>query len=176
MFLDDRHLVTSLTANSTDHLARPTYRTEQPPTTVPSVSGHTPTGNTYINDVSSKRTSLYHPHNNNLHRATHAATVAATSAAHLTLSSKSSRSDLLTPSSSRSLQQQQQHQHSHYRHQQQHTQHTTEPVPLVYVGPRAVTLRQHGGTLADVAPTILALLDLAQPDEMSGQSLFCTSP
>ena len=53
---------------------------------------------------------------------------------------------------------------------QAHTAHTSRPVPLVYVGPRALELRD-GGTLADVAPTLLALMDLAQPPEMTGTSL-----
>ena len=57
--------------------------------------------------------------------------------------------------------------------ERQHTQHTTEPVPLVYTGPRTLTLRAAGGTLADVAPTILALLGLPQPEQMSGHSLIC---
>jgi len=52
---------------------------------------------------------------------------------------------------------------------QPHTAHTTGPVPLVYVG-RPARLRP-GGALQDVAPTLLALLDLPQPVEMTGQSL-----
>ncbi|MFC6633504.1 2,3-bisphosphoglycerate-independent phosphoglycerate mutase [Microbulbifer taiwanensis] len=50
------------------------------------------------------------------------------------------------------------------------TQHSTLPVPFVYVGERNVSLRD-GGSLADVAPTMLALMDLPQPAEMTGQSL-----
>lgn len=53
---------------------------------------------------------------------------------------------------------------------QPHTQHTTLPVPLVYVGPKAVTLSE-GGSLADVAPTMLALMELEQPAEMTGRNL-----
>ena len=45
------------------------------------------------------------------------------------------------------------------------------PVPLVYVGDRHVALRG-GGALRDVAPTLLDLLGLPQPAEMSGQSLL----
>ena len=45
------------------------------------------------------------------------------------------------------------------------------PVPLI-VTRLALRLRQHGGVLADVAPTILELLGLAQPGEMSGRSLI----
>ncbi|WP_323846409.1 2,3-bisphosphoglycerate-independent phosphoglycerate mutase [Microbulbifer magnicolonia] len=50
------------------------------------------------------------------------------------------------------------------------TQHSTLPVPFVYVGERKLHLRD-GGSLADVAPTMLALMDLPQPAEMTGQSL-----
>ena len=53
---------------------------------------------------------------------------------------------------------------------QPHTAHTTEPVPLVYLGERALAL-DSGGTLADVAPTLLALMDLPQPAEMTGRNL-----
>jgi len=52
-----------------------------------------------------------------------------------------------------------------------HTAHTTNPVPLIYVGPQTVTLR-FGGALCDVAPTVLRLLDLPQPAEMDGQCLI----
>ncbi|SDT89638.1 2,3-bisphosphoglycerate-independent phosphoglycerate mutase [Halopseudomonas salegens] len=53
---------------------------------------------------------------------------------------------------------------------QAHTAHTCEPVPFVYVGPRAVSLRD-GGILSDVAPTMLTLLGLEQPAEMTGRSI-----
>ncbi len=53
---------------------------------------------------------------------------------------------------------------------QKHTQHTTLPVPFIYVGPRNLNLRDNG-SLADVAPTLLAMLDIEQPAEMTGQSL-----
>ncbi len=53
---------------------------------------------------------------------------------------------------------------------QAHTAHTSAPVPLLYVGPRMLRFRG-GGTLCDVAPTLLALMGLAQPDEMTGRSL-----
>jgi len=49
-----------------------------------------------------------------------------------------------------------------------HTQHTVGPVPLVYVG-RNATL--HHGALRDLAPTVLALMGLPQPAEMTGHSL-----
>ena len=53
---------------------------------------------------------------------------------------------------------------------QAHTAHTCEPVPFIYVGQRALTLRD-GGVLADVAPTMLKLLGLPQPAEMTGLSI-----
>ncbi|GHD98192.1 phosphoglyceromutase [Defluviimonas sp. 20V17] len=52
-----------------------------------------------------------------------------------------------------------------------HTAHTTNPVPVVVVGgpPGA---RLHDGRLADVAPTVLQLMGLDLPPEMTGQSLI----
>lgn len=53
-----------------------------------------------------------------------------------------------------------------------HTAHTTNPVPCILIdGPPGISLRS-GGRLADVAPTVLELLGLAQPAEMTGQSLL----
>ena len=54
---------------------------------------------------------------------------------------------------------------------QAHTAHTSELVPLVYVGPGNVRL-DAGGTLSDVAPTLLELMGLAPPAEMRGRSLL----
>jgi 2,3-bisphosphoglycerate-independent phosphoglycerate mutase len=54
---------------------------------------------------------------------------------------------------------------------QPHTSHTVGPVPFVYVGTRMAGLRS-GGALRDVAPTILDLLGLPQPVEMTGRSLL----
>jgi len=51
-----------------------------------------------------------------------------------------------------------------------HTAHTTNPVPLVAVGTDATTLRS-GGALRDVAPTVLGLLGLEAPKEMTGRDL-----
>jgi 2,3-bisphosphoglycerate-independent phosphoglycerate mutase len=53
---------------------------------------------------------------------------------------------------------------------QAHTAHTSNPVPFLYVGPRSVTM-ESGGALSDVAPTMLALMGLAQPEEMTGRPL-----
>lgn len=52
-----------------------------------------------------------------------------------------------------------------------HTSHTAGPVPLVYVGPRSADLCP-GGSLRDIAPTLLDLLDLPRPAEMTGRSLL----
>jgi 2,3-bisphosphoglycerate-independent phosphoglycerate mutase len=52
-----------------------------------------------------------------------------------------------------------------------HTAHTTSPVPVILVGgPPGATLRT--GRLADLAPTILQLMGLPQPTEMTGQTLI----
>ena len=53
---------------------------------------------------------------------------------------------------------------------QPHTAHTINPVPLLYIGRDAVAIA--GGTLQDIAPTMLQLLGIKQPTEMTGQSLF----
>ncbi len=58
-----------------------------------------------------------------------------------------------------------------YESGQHHTQHTTEHVPLVYIGDKQLTLDPAGGILADIAPTLLALMDMQQPPEMTGHSL-----
>ena len=51
------------------------------------------------------------------------------------------------------------------------TAHTTNPVPFVAVGTGAKALRD-GGRLADIAPTMLEVLGLPQPQEMDGRSLL----
>ena len=55
-----------------------------------------------------------------------------------------------------------------------HTAHTTNPVPLVLVqhGDQALDCVLADGRLADLAPTILHLMDVDQPAEMTGQSLL----
>jgi len=53
---------------------------------------------------------------------------------------------------------------------QKHTAHTTNKVPLVFHG-RAARIRDDG-SLRDIAPTMLALLGLPQPREMTGRSLL----
>jgi len=54
---------------------------------------------------------------------------------------------------------------------QAHTAHTCEPVPFIYVGKRKASIRE-GGVLADVAPTMLTLLGLPVPEEMTGHSII----
>lgn len=52
-----------------------------------------------------------------------------------------------------------------------HTAHTTAPVPAIIVNyPHEIEL--HAGILADVAPTLLKLMGLDQPEEMTGTALF----
>ena len=50
-----------------------------------------------------------------------------------------------------------------------HTSHTTGPVPVVLMGGGVTSI--HHGRLADIAPTLLSLMGLPQPKEMSGQSI-----
>jgi 2,3-bisphosphoglycerate-independent phosphoglycerate mutase len=54
-----------------------------------------------------------------------------------------------------------------------HTAHTTYPVDLIVADDRfkGKQLRE-GGRLADVAPTLLQMMGLAQPAEMNGKSLL----
>ena len=53
-----------------------------------------------------------------------------------------------------------------------HTAHTSNPVPVILIN-RAIKRRlRDGGALCDVAPTILELLELQQPREMTGRSLL----
>ncbi|MEX2578678.1 MAG: 2,3-bisphosphoglycerate-independent phosphoglycerate mutase [Verrucomicrobiales bacterium] len=52
------------------------------------------------------------------------------------------------------------------------TAHTTNPVHLIYVGDDADRMTLSDGKLADIAPTILGLLGLESPEEMTGKSLL----
>ena len=52
------------------------------------------------------------------------------------------------------------------------TQHTTNPVPLLWIGEMARTKELRNGILADIAPTILAIFGWEKPNEMSGRSLM----
>ena len=51
------------------------------------------------------------------------------------------------------------------------TAHTTNPVPLTIIGAGSFKLRD-GGKLCDVAPTMLELLDIPKPADMTGVSLI----
>lgn len=53
---------------------------------------------------------------------------------------------------------------------QAHTAHTCEPVPLIYVGRDATPATT--GALQDIAPTMLALMGLEKPSQMTGKPLF----
>ena len=50
------------------------------------------------------------------------------------------------------------------------TAHTTNPVPFLVIGQGDCKL--HEGRLADIAPTMLQILGLPQPEAMTGTSLF----
>ncbi len=52
-----------------------------------------------------------------------------------------------------------------------HTAHTTNPVPFVVIESGAPQNLRSGGALCDVAPTILGMLGMEQPQEMSGVNL-----
>jgi 2,3-bisphosphoglycerate-independent phosphoglycerate mutase len=54
---------------------------------------------------------------------------------------------------------------------QPYTAHTTNPVPLIYVG-TGQKIFEEGGALCDIAPTLLMLMGLEQPTEMSGKVLL----
>jgi 2,3-bisphosphoglycerate-independent phosphoglycerate mutase len=53
---------------------------------------------------------------------------------------------------------------------QAHTAHTSGPVPLIYVGRQATAVE--GGILSDIAPTMLQLMGMPVPAEMTGKLLF----
>lgn len=53
---------------------------------------------------------------------------------------------------------------------QAHTAHTSDPVPLIYVGRNATAVE--GGILSDIAPTMLQLMGMPVPAEMTGKLLF----
>ena len=53
---------------------------------------------------------------------------------------------------------------------QAHTAHTCDPVPLIYVGRTATS--SSTGALSDIAPTLLSLMQLPIPDEMTGSPLM----
>ena len=55
--------------------------------------------------------------------------------------------------------------------EQPNTAHTNNPVPFLYVGPHSLKFRAHGA-LADISPTILEVLQLPIPRQMTGKSLL----
>lgn len=54
---------------------------------------------------------------------------------------------------------------------QAHTAHTSLPVPLIYVGDKSVKAVE-GGKLSDIAPTMLSLMGMEIPQQMTGKPLF----
>jgi 2,3-bisphosphoglycerate-independent phosphoglycerate mutase len=52
------------------------------------------------------------------------------------------------------------------------TQHSTNPVPVIFIAKDAGRFALHDGGLVDVAPTLLALLGLPVPARMTGRSLL----
>jgi 2,3-bisphosphoglycerate-independent phosphoglycerate mutase len=53
------------------------------------------------------------------------------------------------------------------------TAHTTNPVPLILVSERLKHAKlREGGILADIAPTLLELIGIPKPEEMTGTSLI----
>ena len=57
-----------------------------------------------------------------------------------------------------------------YKTGEPHTAHTTNPVPLILVGMDNAKLKE--GKLADIAPTMLKIMNLQKPEEMTGESLI----
>ena len=59
-----------------------------------------------------------------------------------------------------------------YKTGEPHTAHTTNPVPLILVTADKNLKLKQGGKLADLAPTMLDLMNLEKPEEMTGESLL----
>ena len=57
-----------------------------------------------------------------------------------------------------------------YKTGEPHTAHTTNPVPLILFGMDGVSIKS--GKLADLAPTMLDIMGLEKPEEMTGESLL----
>lgn len=53
-----------------------------------------------------------------------------------------------------------------------HTAHTTNPVPIIYISEKAKTSKILEGKLADLAPTILSVMKVAKPEDMTGDVLI----
>ncbi|MDE7055391.1 MAG: phosphoglycerate mutase (2,3-diphosphoglycerate-independent), partial [Oscillospiraceae bacterium] len=56
-----------------------------------------------------------------------------------------------------------------------HVAHTTNLVPFIVLDPKGREVKLHDGRLGDVAPTVLRVLGLEQPEEMTGRSLIDTA-
>ncbi|MBC7806044.1 MAG: 2,3-bisphosphoglycerate-independent phosphoglycerate mutase [Akkermansiaceae bacterium] len=60
----------------------------------------------------------------------------------------------------------------HYEDGTPHTAHTLFPVPIILVGAETGLTLRSGGALCDIAPTVLGLMGIPQPAEMTGSSLL----
>ncbi|MFN5351369.1 MAG: 2,3-bisphosphoglycerate-independent phosphoglycerate mutase [Alphaproteobacteria bacterium] len=56
-----------------------------------------------------------------------------------------------------------------------HTQHTTNPVPFIVISDKLAGVKLNNGSLSDIAPTILQLLNLKAPSTMTGATLINSS-
>jgi len=52
-----------------------------------------------------------------------------------------------------------------------HTSHTTNPVPFILIAERVPPSLRQGGALADIAPTLLGVMEMPPPPEMTGRDL-----
>ena len=59
-----------------------------------------------------------------------------------------------------------------YKTGEPHTAHTTNPVPIILVTANKEYKLKENGKLADLAPTMLDLMEIKQPEEMTGESLL----
>ena len=57
-------------------------------------------------------------------------------------------------------------------HHNPHTAHTTNPVPFILIGNNVANIKLSDGKLSDIAPTILSLINLSKPSEMTGKNLI----
>ena len=53
-----------------------------------------------------------------------------------------------------------------------HTAHTTNPVPFILVNADPAYKLREGGALCDIVPTLLELMEMEQPKDMTGKSLL----
>jgi 2,3-bisphosphoglycerate-independent phosphoglycerate mutase len=56
---------------------------------------------------------------------------------------------------------------------QQHTAHTNNPVPFLYLGDKKWQITRAQGSLIDIAPTVLTIMGIEVPSVMEGRSLLC---